>query len=296
MTTRFSFRALTSVTIAISFVVVVLSGIILFLAPPGRIANWTDWTILGLTKHDWGALHIVFTTLFLVASSFHIYFNWRPLLTYFRSRAAKGFQMRWEWLVALAFCAVVYGGLRADLPPVSSLLALNENLKSSWDQPANQAPIPHAELLTLAELAKQAGVELDEAKARLEAKDLKEVSDSVVVEDLAAQNRISAQDVYDFILPPGSPGSREGEPRGEGNRGRGQGGGGGGGMGWLTLEQFCAQENIPIEQALQKLTGEGYEANAEWTLRETAQNNGFDRPYALLQLLRQQEKTPQLDQ
>ena len=57
---RFAWRSMTSVLIAASFLILVLSGVLLFVSPPGRIANWTNWTILGLRKHDWIGLHVWF--------------------------------------------------------------------------------------------------------------------------------------------------------------------------------------------------------------------------------------------
>ena len=49
-------RGLVSVLTLTSFLVLAFTGCILFVTPPGRVANWTGWTMLGLTKHEWGAL------------------------------------------------------------------------------------------------------------------------------------------------------------------------------------------------------------------------------------------------
>ena len=77
MEKKFNRRAFISLYIVISFLIMTVSGLILFLAPPGRIANWTDLTIIGLTKSQWQTLHTVFTFLFVIAAAFHIYYNWR---------------------------------------------------------------------------------------------------------------------------------------------------------------------------------------------------------------------------
>jgi len=57
----FPWRALTSVIITVCFVFQVVSGLVLWAAPPGRIANWTDWAMLGLRKHDWIGLCLWFS-------------------------------------------------------------------------------------------------------------------------------------------------------------------------------------------------------------------------------------------
>ena len=55
----FSWKPFTSFFILLSFVVLLLSGVVLYVAPPGRIANWTQWQF-GLDKEQWQALHTVF--------------------------------------------------------------------------------------------------------------------------------------------------------------------------------------------------------------------------------------------
>lgn len=282
---RFVWRAFTSVLITLSFLMLLLSGIMLFASPPGRIANWTNWTLLGLTKKDWTNLHIWFSTLFLVVTVFHIVFNWRPLLGYFKDRLTRRITFRWEWAAALAVCGLVYGGTRTGIPPFSSLLAFNEDLKQSWERPAQRAPIPHAELLTLAELARKAEVELPVAISRLQARGIQGASADIVVEQLATQNQRAAQQIYEIILAEPTRG-----PAGRGE-GRGRGGqGAGGGPGRMTLSEFCRNEGIEVAEALRRLESNGMKASPDLTLREIAVNNGYERPYELMEILRGQTR------
>jgi hypothetical protein len=163
---RFRWRALTSVLITAAFLVLAVSGIILFISPPGRVANWTNWGIFGLRKSEWAGLHIIFSSLFLLAAGVHIFFNWRPLLGYFRSRWNEASGMRWEWVAALAIACGIYWGTRAGVPPFSTLIAWSETIRESWESPRERAPIPHAELLTLKELADKAAVDFAIAASR----------------------------------------------------------------------------------------------------------------------------------
>lgn len=281
---RFAWRALTSVLIAVSFLVLLVTGVVLFVSPPGRVANWTNWSILGLTKKDWGALHIWFSALFLLVTVFHLVFNWRPLVSYFKDRLTRRVGFRWEWLVALAICGGVYAGTRASLPPFSTLLAFNERVKESWEKPQQRAPIPHAELLTLEELAQKAGVELAAATNRLRARGVTNLAPDLVVQELADKNRQSARQIYDWML---ADSTRDGSAHGQGQGGRGQGGGSaGGGVGWKTLSQFCADEGIELKTALERLEAKGIKASGAQTLREIAVNAGFGHPYELLEMLR----------
>jgi hypothetical protein len=216
-----------SVLISISFVLLVLSGAVLFAAPPGRIANWTDWNVIGLRKSDWSDLHIAFGTVFLLATVIHVIFNWRPLISYFKKRLTRRFGFRWEWTVALVLVAVVFAGTRLGITPFSQLLAWNEHLRASWDQPTARGPIPHAELLPLSELAAQAGVPVDTAIDRLEARGLGTHSPDTALDRIAREAGLSAQQVYEVILDRGGRGGRGqqggGTAQGLGGMGSGSG-------------------------------------------------------------------------
>jgi hypothetical protein len=74
---KFQTRKFTSLTLALGSLVLGASGVVLFSAPKGRVAHWTNWTLLGVTKDDWQAIHINIALLFLVVSGFHLYFTGR---------------------------------------------------------------------------------------------------------------------------------------------------------------------------------------------------------------------------
>jgi hypothetical protein len=192
--------------------------------------------------------------------------------------------------VALAICGGVYAGTRAGVPPFSSLLALSERVKESWDQPRERAPIPHAELLTLTELAQKAGVEMATATNRLTTKGITNFTADIVVQELASKNARSAQQVYQIILAEparGGTGVGQGHGQGQGKGGLGGGGGGaGGGPGRKTLTQFCRDEGIELKDALARLQAKGCKASADLTMREIAVNNGYSRPYELIDIIR----------
>ncbi len=270
---RFQWRALTSVLMTLGFAMMALSGVMLFLSPPGRVANWTNWTLLGLRKSDWGALHIWFGALFLVMTAVHVFFNWGPLMTYLKNRATRTLGFRAEWAVASAICVMVFGGTRAGVPPFSSLLAWNESFKQSWERPAERAPIPHAELLTLAALAQKGGVDLTAATARLTAKGVTGFTAETVVRDIAEHAKLSAQQVYDIIMT---------APKAAGEHVEGKAGGG---LGWKTLAQFCADEGLDLAAARARLTAKGIKFEDTQTLRELASANG-QKPYELVDILR----------
>ena len=97
-------RAMTSVLIACSFLLLLISGAVLFVSPPGRVANWGNWRMVGLTKHEWTGVHTWFAAVFVLMAVFHLLFNLRPLMNYFRDRLTRRLGWRWEWVVAVALC------------------------------------------------------------------------------------------------------------------------------------------------------------------------------------------------
>lgn len=284
----FSWRAFTSLIVALSFCILVLSGAVLYMSPPGRIANWTHWTILTLTKNEWKALHLYFSLLFVFGSIVHLVFNWKALLNYFKKRTTSRFGFRREWLFALLICLVIYFGTRLNLSPFAQWVELGEKIGRSWPDSLRQAPIPHAELLTLKELAREAQIETSKAIERLHASGVTVLTEETVVNEIAKKNKRSPREIYEIIQ-----GNSLSESRQHGSMGRGlwggggSGGGGGGGAGSLTLEQYCAQQGIPPNNALEMLSNQGIKASGEQTLRQIATDNGYARPRQIMDILQQ---------
>ncbi|MCP4612547.1 MAG: DUF4405 domain-containing protein [Planctomycetes bacterium] len=198
---RFNWRAFFSVLSALSFIGMVFTGIILFVVPPGRIANWTGWTLLGLTKHQWIGLHDWFSIIFIAGSVFHVYLNWKALVSYFKNKVSKAFALRIEWAFALVICGVVFIGTLGGVKPFSSLLAWNENIKHSWDSTQQRAPIAHAELLSLTELSEQVrDVSLETILTNLKSRGIEAESADVVLGDLAEAYNMTPAQLYDIAL------------------------------------------------------------------------------------------------
>jgi len=301
---RFMWRAMTSVLIAASFLLLVISGVILFVSPPGRVANWGGWSMIGLSKHEWSGVHAWFAAVFVLTAAFHLVFNLRPLMNYFRDRLTRRLGWRWEWMVAVALCGVVFAGVQTRIPPFSTLLNFGERVKRSWEDTRTAAPLPHAELLSLRELASQAKVPYETAVERLEARGFKGVRPETIVQELAQTNQVSAQGVYEIIQgqrgggrsggghgfgKAGEAGEKAekgaGQGAGGGRGGFGKGGGGGGGAGWQTLSQYCAARGIALTNASARLQAKGMKFATDRTLRDIALDNGYDRPYEILNIL-----------
>jgi hypothetical protein len=278
---RFNWRAFISVTTAITFVAMSVTGVVLFVTPPGRVAHWTGWKIWALTKEQWAGLHIWFSLIFMIAAVLHLYLNWRLFLSYFRSRVRKAFALRTEWVIALLLCGIVGWATLANVKPFSSLLIWNEAIKRSWETPTGQAPIPHAELLTLRELAqKTEGIEFESMVKNLLAAGIEVQSPDVVLGDLAQGAGMTPMQLY-AIATGQSIGAGAGGGRGANRQAQA---GGGYGMGRLTLRQYCQQQGFDLEETMHQLREKGFKPEPDMTMREIAATGGV-HPSAMRDIL-----------
>ncbi len=265
----FRFRPFVSLLTAFSFLMIAVTGAVLYITPPGRVANWTDWRIWGLSKQQWGNLHICFSVLFILVSILHVWLNRKPLISYLVSKAAASKQLRLEWLVALAVCVIVFWGALKPFVPFSSLLDLNREIKFGWEKNEAKAPVPHAELLSIEALAKQAGVETETILKNLQSHQI-EAAAGDIFGHVAEQHNLSPDTLYEMALP--TPHVESG--RGGNRHGGGNGGEGGGGFGRKTLQEACEELNLDVEQAIETLKTAGIEAAADQTIRQIADDNG----------------------
>lgn len=110
------FRKIVSLTLFMAFVVLVVSSVLLYVAPGGMAARRVGWSALGLGRGQWTDLHVIGGFLFLVAGAFHCWLNWRPMARYVKG---KGFI---ALLAALLVNALIYAGTLAYAPPFDWLL------------------------------------------------------------------------------------------------------------------------------------------------------------------------------
>lgn len=131
---RFVFRPFVSYFVTLSFIHLIVSSIILYIAPPGRFTNWNNWEILGISKAGWQAQHTVVGYLFIIAAVVHLVLNWKIFLSYIRGRVKKSLNRGWELLAALVLIVVVTAGVEFQWPPFPAVMNFGEQLSNSWEQ------------------------------------------------------------------------------------------------------------------------------------------------------------------
>jgi hypothetical protein len=273
---KFNTRSLVTLTVAMSFLTIAISGLVLYISPKGRVANWTGWSVAGLGKEDWAGLHTTMALLFLTFSAVHIWNNWRPLMNYIKKPVAAGVKRsKSEMLAAVTVTLGVLLGTLFGIPPFSTIGALGENMKSYWEARSVSGPYIHAEDDTLADFARKLGREEGDLMERLAAKGYATNNANLKVKDLADQYNITPAALFAALS---SGGAGVGPAGDHGNGGGGPAGfaGPGGGFGRMSLAQVCTESNIDLDTAIAALQKMGITAQGTDNLRTLANNAGMN--------------------
>jgi len=197
---NWSGRAFTSLCSLVSFILLCLTGIILYIEPHGRVAYWTKWNFFGLEKDQWGNTHIFSGLLFIVAGGFHLYYNWKPLIKYLSGKIETALRYKRELLISsLIFLWILVSGIWS-LPPLTYVTGLGETIKNSWvTSPELEPPFGHAELVSLKTFCKKQRIPLDQAIAELRKAGFKVNNPDNTLVEIADSKGTSGMGVYEVI-------------------------------------------------------------------------------------------------
>ena len=213
----FHWKGFVSFVLAGVFLLLIVSGGVLYAAPRGRIANWTEWYVLGLDKDAWSILHMATSCLFVVFGAIHLWLNWTSFASYFKVRFERSFNLKREFALALVLLLLLMAAAVWRLPPVSYVESWNLAIKDHWEGWSARPPYPHAEESTLREFTDRLGLDLNVAVERLDREGLTPETEDVTIADLAASYGVRPDSLYRVIM---------GEAPISGGYGRGSGGGG----------------------------------------------------------------------
>jgi hypothetical protein len=257
----FSLRSFTSFALVISTSIMSWSGFVLYIAPPGRIANWGTWKLMLFTKTHWQELHTIFSYVFFILVIVHLFFiNWRAFLTYFKSKVFSGLNRKWELLTATFLSALIFIGVLFSWTPFGPVMAFGEKVKASWEGKFEAPPILHMETFTLTDLA----VEFDSIAPALLMETLKENNIIVAgvemrLKDIATENNITPSIIYDLLSAKFK--KHQGAVTGEGTPG----------VGRFTVRSVAENSGKDIAVLLKILKDKGVDADAETPLRTIAE-------------------------
>lgn len=284
-------RRVVSLTVFLSFIVLAYTGIMLFVSPQGRVAYWSGWHLLGLSKVQYGELHTTFMVLFLAGGIWHIVLNWKSITNYLKnkSRHTRGKRVFVpEFGAALILMLLFLVGTLTGLPPFRTFLTAGEGIKSFWERHEGSPPWGHAEENSLARFTRglvdwervenQRHVEISVADAIEELRDagFAVESERQKIIDIAQQRGTTPQEVMAVILraarpldTAADPGDPAAEPPPTFPMPMS-------GLGRMTFQEYCQRYEIDMEAALSLLRKGGQTIDVELRIKDEAERLGTD--------------------
>jgi hypothetical protein len=177
------------------------SGFILYIAPPGRIANWGGWKLMLFTKAEWQALHTIFSYMFFILVIIHLFFvNWKTFLTYLKSRIKTGLNRKWELAAAIIITVLFFIGTLKSWMPFGPVMSFGEKVKESWDNKYESPEVAHMEEYTLKELAVDfPGVSPVELLMTLTDSSINVSGNNETLKSIAESNGITPNRIYEIL-------------------------------------------------------------------------------------------------
>lgn len=262
----FSLRSFTSFSLAVSTVIMAWSGFILYIAPPGRIANWGTWKLMLFTKTEWQALHTIFSYLFFIFFIIHLFFvNWKTFLNYFRSKIRDGLNKKWELAAALILSGVIFIGTLRSWTPFGPVMSFGEKMKESWGNKFEAPPAIHMEDYTMRQLSVMFdSAAVHEIQKTLTDGGIKLSENDSTLKQIADGNKTKPVTVYNILASK----YRKAEDHAQGGGGQGQG------FGRTTLESIAASSGTGLSTIIGRLRELGIEADGQTTLRSISEKMG----------------------
>lgn len=275
-------RRVITLTVFLSFFFLALSGIMLFLSPQGRVAYWAGWTLFGLGKDQYSAIHTTFMVLFLTVGIWHIILNWKPITGYLKNRSKEIRVFTPESSVAMALAVLFLVGPLTGLPPFKQFLDAGEGVKAYWETRSGSPPWGHAEENTLdrfcrgmedferLEHGRRVSIDCESALAELRDRGLSVTDLREPIIDIARTNGITPQDVAKIISAVAVETLGSGQETQEALTGSGRFLRPYSGLGRRTLEEYAEEFGHDLDEILQILSDQGLEVDPLVRLREEA--------------------------
>lgn len=196
---NFNWQGFISLLVFLSFLIMLFSGIVLYIAPEGSFARWTGWTVLGLSKANWELQHTIFSYVFSIAALLHIFiYNIIPLLSYFKKKPKIGFPL--ELLIAMFLIGGVFWMTQNELQPFRFIDKWGGDISDQWETKHDQPPFPEAEEMTFLELSnKFPGVSAKKIENRLKRRGIEVENTAQTMMEIAVQNETTPLKVYQTV-------------------------------------------------------------------------------------------------
>ncbi|MFH2067382.1 MAG: DUF4405 domain-containing protein [Pseudomonadota bacterium] len=258
-------RRITSLTAFCSFFFTLLTSIILYIVPQGRVAYWADWHLWGLSKEQWGAIHINLGFLFLLSLLLHIYYNWKSITLYLKDKSRRMKIFTREFNIAVIISLLFVFGTYFDIPPFSTIIDFGNGIKDAAAQKYGEPPYGHAELSSLKTFAAKMGINVKQGMDQLAKAGYQVDHENQTLQELAKQHHVSPQKLYlamqtdqAAVISEQARKLPDTLPPGSGN---------------MTLADFCHRYNINMKILIRSLSSMNISAEENMTIKTIAEKN-----------------------
>jgi hypothetical protein len=255
-------RKVISLTALVAFIFMILSSIILYIEPEGRVAYWSDWHLWGMSKTDWANIHINLGVLFLIAMILHTYLNWTPIVSYLRTKSKTLRIFTKDFNIALVITALVILGTYWMVPPFSTVINIGDAFKAAGSEKYGEPPYGHAELSSLQVLVRRMGWDLDEARRKLAAAGIDAPDPNVPFKEIALKNRLTPQQVF-LAMAPEEPSQPQAKLPLEHPAG----------LGKIVLGDFCQKYQLETDKVIAALKAKNIAAQADKNFKDIAEQH-----------------------
>ena len=194
-------RRITSLTALLSFAILMLTSVILYIVPHGRVAYWSNWQLWGLSKDQWGNIHINTGILFLITGFLHIYYNWKPILSYLKNQSRQLKIFTKDFNIALFLTLFVALGTYFEIPPVIWLIDAGSAIKDSAAIKYGEPPYGHAELSSLKSFCAKMQLDPENSIKHLRDKGILVDNEKQTIAEIASLNKKTPQQIYLAMKP-----------------------------------------------------------------------------------------------
>jgi len=274
-----------TVTLVLFFALffVLVTGLVMFTAPPARVASWADWGFLGLSRQAWEGAHLAMGLLVVAAGLVHAMLHVDAFLDHLRDDDGMVIVFTKPFFAGLILVVGLFAAALAGAPPMAQLARLADHLQERASDTYGEPPYASAERSTLADFARRMGMDTEKALALLRLKNIKADSGDLTLGEIARQNRVAPGGVFEALKmvmePSGGTTTVSGLPKEPPP-----------GLGRRKLSDICEEYGLDLAQALGRLSTSGFKAQPAWTLAEIAKASNV-LPIAVYDVLRA-EKAP----
>jgi len=200
MNNKFSWQSFISIGLLFSFIVMFISGIVLYIAPEGSLSRWISWDVLNLSKNQWEQQHTVFSYLFILFTVFHIFkINWGLLLSYFTPEKIKISNFK-EIVIAFLITILVFIGTLYNVGPLRFVNNLGGTISDNFSENVEMPSIPDSEKLTIKQFSSEIlNTSYENINEILKNKDFEDLREDILVEDFCLINNMSPHEFYKIL-------------------------------------------------------------------------------------------------